>query len=163
MPQTAMPPALPLRDIHLPAAVGWWPPAPGWWLLLGLLLILGLALLALRRFRRRRRLRRLALRQLSALEQLPGRELATRLSRLLRQAAISHYPRHEAAGLSGAAWLAFLDRPFKDRPFSTGVGRCLADAPYRPAVEVESAALLALCRRWLQKLPPQPRSPRRLA
>jgi cbb3-type cytochrome oxidase subunit 3 len=24
---------LPLRDIHLPEAIGWWPPAIGWWLL----------------------------------------------------------------------------------------------------------------------------------
>ena len=22
---------LPLRDLHLPEAVGWWPLAPGWW------------------------------------------------------------------------------------------------------------------------------------
>ena len=29
---------LPLRDIHLPAAIGWWPPALGWWLLAALVL-----------------------------------------------------------------------------------------------------------------------------
>ncbi len=29
-----------LRDIHLPEAVHWWPPAPGWWLVAALLLAL---------------------------------------------------------------------------------------------------------------------------
>ena len=27
-----------LRDIHLPQAIGWWPPAIGWWIVAGLLL-----------------------------------------------------------------------------------------------------------------------------
>jgi hypothetical protein len=27
-----MNPELPLRDIHLPEAITWWPPAPGWWI-----------------------------------------------------------------------------------------------------------------------------------
>ncbi|MGH8222486.1 MAG: DUF4381 family protein, partial [Woeseiaceae bacterium] len=30
------PQQIPLRDLHLPEAVGWWPPAPGWWLLIAL-------------------------------------------------------------------------------------------------------------------------------
>ena len=29
-----------LRDIHLPQAVHWWPPAPGWWLVAALVLAL---------------------------------------------------------------------------------------------------------------------------
>ena len=27
---------LPLRDLHLPAEVGWWPLAPGWWVLIAI-------------------------------------------------------------------------------------------------------------------------------
>jgi hypothetical protein len=148
-------PDLPLRDIHLPAEIGWWPLAPGWWLLLGLLILSGLLLLLVLRLRQRRRLRRLALRQLDELSPLSGTELATALSRLLRQVAICHFPRHESAGLSGRSWLEFLDRPFKDRPFSEGIGQCLGEAPYRPSAQIDGVALVALCRQWVKKLPPQ--------
>ena len=44
-----------LRDIALPAAVSWWPLAPGWWLLLGLVLLFALALPLWLWWRHRRR------------------------------------------------------------------------------------------------------------
>ena len=43
---------LPLRDIHLPGAIGWWPPAPGWWLLAALVFA-GLALYGVHYYRGR--------------------------------------------------------------------------------------------------------------
>ncbi len=149
---------LPLRDIHLPPDIGFWPPAPGWWLLLAGLVLVALGGLWLIRFRQRRHYRRLALRDLARLEASVNIELAASLSRLLRQAALCHFARQEVAGLQGVAWLKFLDRPFNDAPFSEGVGQVLADAPYRPAAEVDAAALCDLCRSWLQKLPPRPLS-----
>lgn len=158
-----MPPTqLPLRDIHLPAAPGWWPPAVGWWLLAGLLVLVTAALWGGRRWWQRRRMRRLALAQLKEFRDLESRELVIALSRLLRQAAILHYADEFIAGLQGKAWLKFLDRSFKDEPFSCGAGRCLADGPYRPECEIDKPQLLNLCRRWLKKLPPQSGSAGRL-
>ena len=43
-----------LRDIHLPAAPGWWPPAPGWWILAGI--VLAVLVVLWRVWSRRRRL-----------------------------------------------------------------------------------------------------------
>ena len=147
-----MPTDLPLRDIHLPATVSSWPWAPGWWLLLGLLVV---GIFSAWQYWQGRRLQRLALTRLEQMAELPERELAPALSRLLRQAVISHFPQ-DYAGLSGQDWLKFLDRPFTDCPFTQGVGHCLLDAPYRPEAQLDRAALIALCRRWLKKLPPQP-------
>jgi hypothetical protein len=77
-------------------------------------------------------------------------KLLRQLSVLLRRVCISLYPRAEVAGLTGEAWLNFLDQPLTGRPFGTGNGRILVDAPYRrviPPVEVQS--LLTHCREWL--------------
>ena len=30
------PEQIPLRDLHLPEAIGWWPLAPGWWVVVAL-------------------------------------------------------------------------------------------------------------------------------
>ena len=140
------PQALPLRDIHLPGPVSWWPPAVGWWFVAGLVLLLAIAGVWWWRRWLGGRSRRLALAELERLAQRPEAEQLAALSLLLRQAALCSFPRAECAGLHGEAWLAFLDRPFKDRPFSQGVGRCLVDAPYRPNSVIDSDELLALCR-----------------
>ena len=111
-PQDPLAALHPLRE---PLAVGWWPPAPGWWLLAALLLaaLLVLAWYALRRYRanayRRRALARL--RQLAALyEQQPDPlPFLAETNALLKSVALLAYPRREVAASSGADWLAFLN------------------------------------------------------
>ncbi len=168
MPAASMTPeTLPLRDIHLPPAISWWPPAPGWWLLLLVVVLLIAAIYLERKYRQRRHLRRLALGQLEELERQYGehanpRQLLQGLSRLLRQTALLHFPQSGCAGLVGEAWLDFLDQRPNDNSFSQGVGRLLADGPYLPQnAEIDSAALLSLCRDWLKQLPPAPKPQRR--
>jgi hypothetical protein len=75
------------------------------------------------------------------------------LSALLRRVAISTAGRDNIAGLSGSAWLAYLDTPFQDAPFSRGIGRCLADAHYRPSPpsKTDLNALFRLCERWIKR------------
>lgn len=153
-------PDFPLKDIHLPDVVGYWPLAPGWWLLLGLLILLAAVIYLSWRYWKSHSMRRLAIAHLDELAKLPEQKLAAALSRLLRQAVISHFP-SDHAGLSGLKLLEFLDRPFSERPFTTGVGRSLLDAPYRVDAQVDTVALIALCRRWLKKLPPQTQVQRR--
>ena len=147
---------LPLRDIHLPAEPGWWPPAPGWGLLLVLLVVLGCAALWWQRRRQRhnRSARVVARRELEKLRGRlatePAEQIVRELSALLRRLAISIYPRQEAAGLTGADWLGFLDRGVEEKVFSTGPGRLLIEAPYRPRVQAgELGPLFDACRAWI--------------
>jgi hypothetical protein len=152
------PAALPLRDIHLPSPVSWWPPAPGWWLLAGLVLGVGALIWWWRRRRRRIRFAAVTLARgefqeiaeaFRAHKEAPE-EIVRQLSVLLRRLSISLFPRAEAAGLTGEAWLAFLDRPLQRAAFSGGEGRILAEAPYRPEVQAEEVEpLLALTREWI--------------
>jgi hypothetical protein len=146
-----------LRDYHLPEPVPWWPPAPGWWLLL--VLIPGLLLLTLllrRRARRRRLPSALAQRELTALRERYRRDAdvpayVSGLSQLLRRFVLARFPADSPGGLCGADWLRFLaDRDDGDG-FRTGVGRRLADAPYRPGAEIDAAALAELVERWIRR------------
>jgi len=107
------------------------------------------------RRRQRTALVRLALRELAAIEadaELNPRQQLQRLSILLRRVCLSVYPREEVAGLTGEAWLLWLDRPFKTPRFAE-IGKPLIDAPYRPLAEADAAPLLGLCRDWLKTLP----------
>jgi hypothetical protein len=145
-----------LRDIHVPAPVSWWPPAPGWWALLVVLLIaIGLGYMLYRR-RRRNLWRGGALAELARLRDAAPERQLREVSVLLRRVAISRFPRHDVAALTGEAWLAFLDRTLGDgAAFQSGVGRVLLSAPYinTAEVEVDAAALLILCERWIKRLP----------
>jgi len=146
---------LPLRDIHLPEAIGWWPPAMGWWLLLVLIPLLCLALFWLYKRITRQTAVKNAKKILAAIaDEKNTSELQKiqQLSALLRRVAISVSPRAQSAGLSGQAWLQYLDRSLKGAPFTEGVGRCLADTQYRQSVadDMDIDALTKLCEQWLK-------------
>lgn len=143
-----------LRDIHLPAPVSWWPPAPGWWGVLALLLLLGALAYVFYSRRRRNRWRRSALSELEGLRDAAPEQMLRGLSVLLRRVAISRFPRRDVAALTGEAWLVFLDRILGDgTEFQSGVGRVLISGPYADDARVDGAYLLALCERWIKRLP----------
>ncbi len=149
--------ALQLRDIHLPAEPGFWPPAPGWWILAVLLL----ALLAwatwvgLRRYRLLRQRQRI-LAMLAELEQetdtITPQSIA-RISTLLRRLALMRYPRQRVAALTGTDWLQFLDESGGNGRFSHGPGQVLASGPYQPSLpsDLDIGALSVLLRDWIKK------------
>lgn len=151
-----------LRDIHLPEAVSAWPPAPGWWLLGGVLLAgSGAAIYLLRRHRRSRRTA--ALRLLDGLAadhaagRLPPQGLAAAVAELLRRVAVSRFGAAAVARLHGQAWIDFLNRGDKDRDraapaiFAGPVALAVAQGPYAPEVAAPPQDLLDAARRWLRR------------
>lgn len=152
--------ALPLRDLHLPDPVGWWPLAPGWWLLL-LLAAAALVFGLYRAWRARQRnaARRFALRELKRYESeyLEHRNpvmLGRQLSQLLRRGMLAYAAREEVAGLTGEAWLEWLDEGMPLPYFHTEGGRSLLQLPYRDPQgdfsDVDIDALLSAVRMRLR-------------
>lgn len=145
-----------LADIHAAAEPHWWPPAPGWWVL-ALLAVVLLTLLA------RAGLRRLALARrrrawLRALDELaaqhdPAREpqaWLAELNRLFRAVALRAFPGAGCARLEGEAWVAFLSGLLPENmdhePLSA-----LASGPYEARPRFDAAALRELAVAWVKR------------
>ena len=131
------PEQIPLRDLHLPDAVSWWPLAPGWYAVIAIALVACLYLLRLYLRRRARgAARRHALKQLARVTaefEQHGDAVAfsSEMSELLRRTMLAYAPRSEVAGLTGDEWLAWLDRDFDQPRFRGEIGRKLLELPYR--------------------------------
>jgi hypothetical protein len=153
------PQQIPLRDLHLPDAISWWPLAPGWWFVI-VLAVVGLAYLIrwYMRTRARGAARRHALRQLDQLTadfelHHDAIRFSRELSELLRRTMLAYAPRGEVAGLTGDAWLAWLDRDFDEPRFRAEAGRKLLELPYRkPDDDVSAMDLVDLLSAVRQRL-----------
>ncbi|AFU97438.1 DUF4381 domain-containing protein [Simiduia agarivorans] len=131
---------LPLKPMHLPPDVGLWPLAPGWWILLALLLSgLFLGWRAWRRRQRRQAPNRWLRHQLEALfeQQLDAHATAQACNRLLKRWALSQ---GAAPGLQGKPWLAFLQQ-HSPQPLEQSVGLFLTEQAYQTKPLLDAAAL----------------------
>jgi hypothetical protein len=153
------PAQLPLRDIHLPDAIAWWPPAPGWWLLAGLA-VAAIVVLALKlwRGRRHRAARRELARIITALDGgADPAQCARRASVLLRRFAMTlDEDSPGIAGLAGERWLDYVARHGKNRGLFEHDGGLLLDVPYREPRRVsadQARNLCRLCADWIAAQP----------
>lgn len=145
--------SLQLRDIHLPTAPGFWPPAPGWWLLAAILLALLCATvwkLRQRRIRRQRHRQILAeLQRVRAAwsKHADTQQFAADVSAFLRRFARLGQP--DSVALAGAAWLDHLR--LHGAEFDAAAQRALLEAPYRPGVPVDVDTVYAQVERHVQQ------------
>lgn len=146
-----------LKDIHLPEAIGWWPLAPGWYVLIVLicLLITWLGYQAYRHARyarpKKQALILLATYQQCYAQEQNAPEACARISELLRRVALVYYPRKDVASLHGDAWLHFLNQTSKGLDFNT-VRELLLDVPFKAANTVpDLAPLFAHAKLWIRQ------------
>lgn len=134
-----------LRDIRLPDPVGWWPLAPGWWMLLAIVcaaIVLAFAWNILRK----RRTRYLALRELDRIDASDPGQFATTISVLLRRVAIR---KDRAAGqFKDADWIAFLT----GKGLEPALAQHLAVAPYANSFDdaPDANTLRQAAARWIR-------------
>ncbi|BDM63861.1 hypothetical protein NFHSH190041_13130 [Shewanella sp. NFH-SH190041] len=143
-----------LQDIHLPEPVGLWPLAPGYWILLALLLVIVLGLI----FFTVRRHKRLAARRmaLALLDRLQPNQIdyATEVNTLMKRAALSYLPRTQVAALEGEPWYHLLDSAMP----SAQQGKLAALLQLRfsgkPLSPQQASELDTLARIWLKRAIP---------
>jgi len=143
-----------LRDIHLPETGGFWPPAPGWWILLVLLAMLLIAgLLVIRHKQKKNRWLKLARRELNRLAQQASQEPRwfAQLNTLLKQCARERYPGEHPEAMSGSSWAGFLVKTSPDqRVASRSLVEAMINSCWRPEAETTPEQALTFARSWLE-------------
>jgi hypothetical protein len=145
-----------LRDIHTAPALPWWPPAPGWWVLALLLLmvLVWLGRRALARYRVRQRRKQM----LGWVDHLnvtidPSREpqayLST-LNRIFKLVALRAFPEQHCAAMAGQDWADFLAAEMKNLKPADSLG-VLASGPYDPAPSFDPEVMAELTRHWIRQ------------
>ncbi|MBT8048439.1 MAG: DUF4381 domain-containing protein [Xanthomonadales bacterium] len=143
-----------LKDIHSAGQPGWWPPAPGWWLLV--LLGLGILWVLLRRLIQRHSVRQRRKAWLHELEQLnrehdpqhSPHEFVAGLNRLFRAVALKAFPDTACARLQGEPWVAFIASLMPEGADNSSLG-VLAHGPYEPLPRVDAASLNSSAKTWV--------------
>lgn len=143
-----------LKDIHMPPPIGWWPLAPGWYLLSVMIILILFSIIFLGlRYHHNNRAKRQALRVLKRyheeyLQQANSQLTAARLSELLKRVALVYYPRTRVASLQGQAWVDFLNATANHCDFNT-VREHLIETPYQSPKPCDLSPLFAVIKQWI--------------
>jgi len=153
-----------LHDVIEPAAVGFWPPADGVWIFVGLALLWALVGGVIAWFRyRQNAYRRAGMRELVKIRAGLGaqggeKSAVLAVSVLLKRVALTAYSREKVASLSGEKWLSFLDATMTGGQFAT-TGKLLSEGIYQPVGGVKEIStrhvekLCTLAGKWIQEHP----------
>lgn len=137
-----------LKDVQLPQPISGWPLAPGWYVLLVLLLgLIGVGVVMMRRRLAKKRRQQRIWQQFLAIE--AQQNVATAMA-YIKQVAITLYPNQQVEQLQGEAWVEFLQASAKLLVIPPELKHALAHAAYQ-ATPANSQALLTVLHSWLEQ------------
>ncbi|TKF28629.1 DUF4381 domain-containing protein [Vibrio kanaloae] len=100
---------LDLSPVIAPDAPTWWPLAWGWWaVIITAIALIALVFFIVKRRKNNQQAKQEALSYFSNSQSQDGLS-PSKAQDIVRQAALSYFPREKIAGLSGDDWLTFLD------------------------------------------------------
>jgi hypothetical protein len=144
-----------LRKIPIPELSAFETIAIGWWGIFGFVfVVLMFSYWFFKRITQKTALK-IAQKRLKALQEntkeLPQTKIKT-LSTLIRRVAISLNSRSDCAGLTGQAWLMYLDSLWSKNAFNSPLGEILIFAPYQKNMPTETdlEQLILLTKEWLE-------------
>lgn len=152
---------LDLSPVIAPDAPTWWPLAWGWWaVIITAIFLIALVFFILKRRKSNQQAKQEALSYFSNSQSQDGLS-PSKAQDIVRQAALSYFPREKMAGLAGDDWLKFLDAQLK-KPLFVEKQAQWQQALYQDVAlmndEQKKAQqqLVNDCETWLRKaLPPK--------
>ncbi|MEZ9864448.1 hypothetical protein BCU83_14735 [Vibrio breoganii] len=132
-----------LAEPSLPEGISWIPNAPGWYLVIGIIVCFALyrTYLAYRQYQANA-YRRMALQELEKLQK--SSDGLERLPQLLRKTALDAYPRKQVSPLLGEQWEQWLDKQCQGSQFSSQFNGLLASLSYSPNASIDQQQSLGL-------------------
>jgi cbb3-type cytochrome oxidase subunit 3 len=145
---------LPLKDIYLPDPIGLWPLAPGWWLLIILIITLIATAVWFWQYNRKHRIAKQQTRDLiiAAYAQWQMDQNNEHYCETINQSLKRYWRLYnkDAMALSGKGWVDALNRIAKSPIFTGDLAHALASGPYCPASDIPHAELQQAALHWLK-------------
>lgn len=153
-----------LADIHLPEPVSLWPPAPGWWILAVLLLLL--VLWTSRKGFIASRHRKIKAQALTELERcysnysLDSQSDSNRLNlrfvneanSVLKRVALVHFPNSAVAGLGGPEWVDFIRNNGESDLLTQEIASALSHGRFQTKLEINVDEMNTFATQWIASL-----------
>ena len=146
-------PTLELRDIHLPTDPGYWPLAPGWWVLIVIILVLAYFVFKkLAKIQKTKHINNLMQQELLAVRESYKKhdnkhQLAVDISTLLNRFVIHVLKDSRACSLTGDAWIAYLNSRVQAQVFDE-FKKELTQAQYQKEVDFDVSRLFATVKNY---------------